>query len=327
MATVEELQAERDAIIANSQERAELIEAGTARSVHLDDPASEFGRSFTTGISEIVGVPTDIVNAMLNAGGLSSDRPLGSGDNIQDVFDELMGYPEGMSREPEGPVQGAAKMLGVTAVMTPLMLAPFLETAMLPQADFEAKQFGDIGKFQGTGMEETVMPADPERGIKAKTITTPTPGHIPRGRAARVAFLLKQIGERGAKFAVDRPAAFIAGETAMALGAGAAGEMAEEAGAGPGVRMGVEIGAGVLSGLVPAAIPRQMRNLYRWGMRNILPMTEAGAELRAAQQMQIRAEDPEEAAAAALRMLDEQGNIKPEFEGMTPARMTGEERL
>ncbi|MCK5644839.1 MAG: hypothetical protein KAJ19_28830 [Gammaproteobacteria bacterium] len=325
MATVEELQAERDTIIANSQERADLVDAGTDRSTHLNDPTAEFGRAFTTGISEIVGVPVDVVNAMLNAGGIGSDRPIGSGDNIQDVLDELMGYPEGMGTEPEGAVQGAGKMLGVTAVMTPAMLAPFMEAAMLPQLDFEQKQFRDIGKFQGSGMEETVMPADPERGIKAKTIKTPTPGHIPRSRAARVAFLLKQIGERGAKFAVDRPAAFIAGETAMALGAGAAGEMAEEAGAGPGTRMGVEVGAGIVSGLVPAAMPRMMRNMYRWGMRNIVPFTEAGAELRAAQQMQIRAEDPEAAAESVLALAARQE--AGEDLGVTPARATGEERL
>lgn len=323
MATVEELQAERDAIIAASQERADLVDAGKERSEHLGDPVTEFGRAYTTGVSEMVGVPVDIVNAMLNAGGLGTDRPIGSGDHIQDVIDELAGYPTGMGTEPEGALQGAAKMLGVTSVMTPVMVAPFLKAAMDP--NFELNQAADIGRFQGTGMEETVMPADPSRGIKSKVIKTPTPGNIPRSRAARVAFLLKQIAERGAKFAVDRPGAFIAGETAMALGAGAAGEMAEEAGAGPGMRVGAEITAGILSGIVPAAIPRLARNMYRWGMRNIVPFTEAGAELRAAQQMQIRAEDPEAAAEAALALAARQE--AGEDLGITPARATGEERL
>ncbi len=304
----EELQAELDEILAGADERTELLEAGAQRAEFLNDPVNEFGHAYTTGISNMLGVPVDIVNTVLNGIGISVDRPLGSGDNIQDVIDELENLPGGLPREPETPLAGAGEMLGAATVITPLMVLPFLDAAMDP--NFEMRQQADIGKFQGTGMEETQFG-------RGKTMRTPSPGHIPRSRAARAAFVLKQIGERAAKFAVERPKTFVAAETAAALASGAAMTATEQAGGGPGTQMAAGVAAGVLAGITPAAIPRIGRNLARWGMRNIFPMTAEGAEFRAAAQMQDRAEDPIAAARAALDAP----------EGITPARATGERRL
>jgi len=302
----EELEAELENIISAANERAEFERTTKERAEFLDDPINEFGHGYTTGISSIVGAPVDVVDAMLNAGGIRTDAPFGSGENIQDVLTELQNMPEGIPMEPQGAVGGAGEGLGVATVMTPLMLAPFMEAAMDP--NFEMKQGQETRAFHG----------GPEG----------SPTRIPRSRAARIAFLLKQVGQEIAHTAVKRPKAFIASEAAAAMGAGAAMQAAEEAGAGQTGQMAAGLGAGTIAGISPSAIPRMVRNAWRWGMKNFNPFRKAGAMPRAAEQMQMRAEDATAAADKLAAAIDpETGQLRPEFEGMTPARIIGEERL
>ena len=311
--TREQMEQELQDILANAEERAQLIEAGKQRADFLDDPVNEFGYNFTVGVSNTLGVPVDAVNAVVNASGLTPDAPFGSGENIQDLFDLVMDVPEGLSREAEGPLAGAGQVIGATAVITPALLAPYLKEAALPQAEFDRLSAQRIGQFQGTGPG--------------------TPGEIPRTKAARALFILKSLQRDAARMAAQNPKTFIAGEVAAAGAAGAAGEMAEESGASPGQRLGVETVAGVVAGTTPAAIPAMARNMYRWGMKNIFPMTREGGELRAAAQMQERAEDPAAAAEQIEAMLIPQRDpetgemISAPMEGVDPARVTGERRL
>lgn len=302
----EELEAELENIVSAAAERAEFKRATEERAKFLDDPANEFGHGFTTGISSIVGAPVDVVDAMLNAGGVKTDAPFGSGESVQDVLAELGGMPEGIPMEPQGIVGGAGEGLGVAAVVTPLMLAPFMEAAMDPNLD--QRQAQETRKFLG-GPEGSAT-------------------RIPRGRAARTAFLLKQVGEKIAETAVKHPKTFVASEAAAAAAAGAAMQAAEQKGAGPQAQMAVGLGAGTVAGLSPAAVPRMLKNAWRWGMKNFNPFRKAGAMPRGAEQMQIRAEDATAAADKLRAAIDpETGQLLPEFEGMTPARIIGEERL
>jgi hypothetical protein len=302
----EELEAELENIVAAAEERAEFTRATEERAKFLDDPLNEFGHGFTTGISSIVGAPVDIVDAMLNAGGLKTDAPFGSGESIQDVLAELQNMPEGIPMEPQGIVGGAGEGLGVAAIVTPLMLAPFMKAAMDPNLD--QRQGEETRKFHGG-----------EKGSATR---------IPRSRAARVAFLLKQVGEKIAQTAVKHPKTFIASEAAASMAAGAGMQAAEERGIGPQGQMAVGLGAGTVAGLSPAAIPRMVKNAWRWGMKHFNPFRKSGAMPRAAEQMQLRAEDATAAADKLAAAIDpETGQLLPEFEGMTPARIIGEERL
>lgn len=302
----EELEAELENIVAAAEERAEFTRATEERAKFLDDPLNEFGHGYTTGISSIVGAPVDIVSAMLNAGGLKTDAPFGSGESIQDVLAELQNMPEGIPMEPQGIVGGAGEGLGVAAVVTPLMLAPFMKAAMDP--NLEQHQAQETRKFHG-GAEGSAT-------------------RIPRSRAARIAFLLKQVGEKIAETAVKHPKTFIASEAAASMAAGAAMKFTEEQGGGPQAQMGVGLAAGTIAGLSPAAIPRMAKNAWRWGMKHFNPFRKSGAQPRAAEQMQLRAEDATAAADKLAAAIDpETGQLRPEFEGMTPARIIGEERL
>lgn len=302
----EELEAELQNIVAAAEERAEFERATKERAEFLDDPVNEFGHGYTTGISSIVGAPVDVVDAMLNAGGIRTDAPFGSGENIQDVLAELQGMPEGIPMEPQGLAGGAGEGLGVATVVTPLMLAPFMEAAMDPNLDMKQ------------GQETRAFYGGPEG----------SPTRIPRSRAARVAFLLKQVGEKVAQTAVKHPKTFIATEAAAAAGAGAAMQAVEERGGGPQAQMAAGLGAGTIAGLSPAALPRMLKNAWRWGMKNFNPWRKAGAMPRGAEQMQMRAEDATAAADKLAAAIDpETGALRPEFEGMTPARIIGEERL
>lgn len=297
----QEMQEEFDAIIANIEERIEVKKAVQNRAEFLDDPANEFMHGAQVGIAQTAGIPVDVVNYFANVFGVQADAPVGSGDNIQDVLALIADMPEGLPDEPEGILGGAGEGIGIAAVMTPAMLAPFIEDAMDP--NFDLNQRAAIGKFQGTGPD--------------------TPGHIPRSRAARMAFALKQIGQNITRTAVKNPKMFAAGELLGAAGAGAAVEYAAGEDASPGVQAGAGMAAGVVGGLMPTAIPRVARNMARWGMRNILPFTQAGAESRAATQMQARTADPE-AAADAVRNIPRGPDGEPI---MTPARATGEDVL
>ncbi len=301
-ANMEDLQAELDQIKANAEERSGLVQAAEDRSKFLDDPVNEFGHGFTMGISNSLGIPVDIVNGMLNAVGIQVDQPLGSGDSIHDVMAELQGYPEGLESEPTTVIEGAGEALGVAAIMTPAMLAPFMDAAFDP--NLTDRQNVEYAKFKGS-----------------------MPNEYPRGRAARAAFLLKQIGQRIAKTAVEQPKTFIASEAAASMAAGAAMEYTEQLGARPAEQMAAGLGAGMIAGLSPSALPRMAKNAWRWGMKNFNPFRESGAMPRAAEQMQLRVEDQPGAAEKVAGMLDETGKIKPEMEGLTPARVTGEERL
>lgn len=276
----------------HGDELAQLQAASDARAQFLDDPANEFGRGMTLGVSNMVGVPVDAVNGILNAVGIEMDAPLGSSDSIQAVFDELGGAPEGLPGEPSTVLEGAGEGIGAAAVITPAILAPYIEMAMDP--NFEMRQQQETVRFKGT-------------------VDAP----IPRGKAARAAFLLRQLGQNIAKTAVEHPKAFIASELAGSAAAGAAMEFAQQEGAGPGGQTAAGVTAGIVAGANPLAIPRMVRNAWRWGMKNFNPWRKAGAEPRAAEQIQIRAEDPEAAAQAALDAP----------EGVTGARASGEERL
>jgi hypothetical protein len=302
----EELEAELASIVGAAEERAEFARATEERGKFLDDPVNEFGHGFTTGISSIVGAPVDVVNSVLNAAGIKTDAPLGSGENIQDVLAELGDMPEGIPMEPQGIIGGAGEGLAVAGVMTPLMLAPFIKDAMDP--NFEQRQAQETRQFHG----------GPEGSAS----------RIPRSRAARAAFLLKQVGQKIAETAVKHPKTFVASEAAAAMGAGAAMQLAEEKGVGPQGQMAVGLGAGTAAGLSPAAIPRMAKNAWRWGMKHFNPWRKSGAMPRAAEQMQLRAEDATAAADKLAAAIDpETGQLRPEFEGMTPARIIGEERL
>lgn len=302
-ASMESMQAELDQIKASAEERAGLIKAGEDRAEFLDDPVNEFGHGITMGISNSLGIPVDVVNGVLNAVGIQVDAPLGSSDSIHDVMAEISGFPEGLEQEPTTIIEGGAEALGVAAVMTPAMLAPFMDAAFDP--NLTDRQNAEYAKFKGS-----------------------MPNEYPRGRAARAAFLLKQIGERIAKTAVENPKTFVASEAAAAFASGAAMEAAEQQGAGPGTMMAAGLGAGVVAGLSPSALPRMAKNAWRWGMKHFNPFRESGAMPRAQEQMQLRAEDPEGAAALVDDMIDPNtGKLKPEYEGLTPARVTGEERL
>lgn len=302
----EELEAELQNIVAAAEERAEFTRATEERARFLDDPVNEFGHGYTTGISSIVGAPVDVVSGVLNAAGIKTDAPFGGGESVQDVLAELGGMPEGIPMEPQGIIGGAAEGLGVATVMTPAMLAPFMEAAMDPNLDMRQ------------GQETRAFYGGPEGSAT----------RIPRGRAARAAFLLKQVGEKIAETAVKHPKTFVATEAAAAMGAGAAMQAAEEAGAGPSGQMAAGLGAGTVAGLSPAALPRILKNAWRWGMKNFNPFRKAGAMPRAAEQMQLRAEDATAAADKLAAAIDpETGQLLPEFEGMTPARIIGEERL
>jgi hypothetical protein len=293
----DELEALRQQYIAESAERERLFLAAQRRAEHLDSPFEEFGHGVTLGISNSVGIPVDAVSAILNAAGIDVSSALGSGDSIYDVMEELGAVPEDLPRDAIGPVGTAGEFTGIATVVTPLMLAPFLKMAMDP--DFEAKQFSETIRFGGTAPEGQA-------------------GHIPRSRAARAAFVMRQIGQNIARSAVKSPKTFIAAETAGAIGAGLLTGAAEEAGASP----AVQVGAGVIGGVVPSAavsaIPRALTSAWRWGMRNMLPFSESGGLARISGQTQARTESVDRAIGA----LD-----KGVPEGVTPARAIGEERL
>lgn len=294
--TAEEIQAELDAIRENAEERAQLELAAKQRSEFLDDPANEFGRGITVGIANSAGIPVDVANALMNAVGIQSDAPLGSSDSIYDVLNELgMQAPEGIPLEPTTVLEGAGEGIGAAAVITPAMLAPFMEMAMDPQ--FEARQAAETRAFLG-GPE-----GDPTR--------------IPRGKAARAAFLMKQLGQRIARTAVENPKTFIAAETAAAGAAGAAMEKVEQMGGSPSAQMTAGLGAGTIASVSPTAWPRIVRNAARWGMKHFNPFRASGAEPRAAEQIQMRASNAEEAAEAGLAAP----------EGVTPARASGQDQL
>jgi len=304
-ATEQDVQAQIDEIAARANERAKLVEATKSRAKFLDDPLNEFGHGIQLGIANSAGIPVDAVNALLNAAGIRADAPVGSSDSIQDVMGEFANFPEDLPDEPTGLLSGAGEGVGAAMVLTPAMMAPFMKAAMDP--DFEINQEFDTKKFYG-GAE-----GDASR--------------IPRSRAARAAFLMKQLGQRIARTAVKNPKTFVASELLAAGAAGAAMEQAEQMGGGPGVQMGSGLAAGIVAGISPTALPRIWNNASRWGMKNFAPFSEAGARPRAAEQMQLRAEDAEGSAEVVRRMLDEEGNVLPEFEGLTPARVTGEKRL
>lgn len=294
------LEEQRTEALARAQAKEVALDAAENRAKNLNSPTKEFEHGAAVGIAKTLGMPVDAVNGILTAAGFPTDAPLGSGDNIMDVFAELGVVPEDMPLEPSGVAGGAGEGVAMTLALTPAMLYPFMDAAGLSEGQFARKQQQDATKFFG--------PDGPPDKVRSKH---------PRSRAARVAFLLKQMGEQAAKTAVDNPKAFLAVETLAGGAAGAAGAAAREEGASPGVQMAAEVGAGVGSALTLQGIPRGVRSMYRWGMSNLAPMTEAGGMFRAARQTQARAEAPE---IAAQRALDAP-------EGVTPAQATEDPRL
>ena len=128
---------------------------------------------------------------------------------------------------------------------------------------------------------------------------------------------LVEAGREMLKMAQTRPGAFYAAEAAGAGTAGAAAHMAQDEGAGPMGQSLAALAGGVLGGTTPAGIASLGRGARAWALKNLLPMTRKGGQMRAAQQMQARASDPDAAALAA----------RDGPEGVSPARRTGDERL
>jgi hypothetical protein len=241
------------------------------------------------------GIPVDAANAIMNAAGIQSDAPFGSGDSIMDLMEFVGAAPEDSPDEPVGPLGRSGEAVGMAAVITPAMLAPFIEMAMDP--NFETRQAQQTRAFYG-GPEDS-------------------PTRIPRSRAARAAFLMKQLGQQITRTAVENPKLFAASELAGSAAAGYAMGKVEEGGGTPTQQTVAGLGAGVGSSLTVAGLPRGLMNMWRWGMRNAFPFTEAGGSARAAAQVQARTENIPGAVAA----IDE---APP---GVTPARATGEQRL
>lgn len=291
----DEADIERQAAMAEAAEREREYLASQQRAEQLDEPMEEFGHGAMLGITNTLGIPADAANAILNAVGIQTDAPMGGGESIQDVMEFIGAMPEDSPEHPVGPTGRAGEALGMATVMTPAMLAPFIEMAMDP--NFEMRQGNQTRAFHG----------GPEG----------SPTRIPRSRAAKAAFLMKQLGQQITRTAVDNPKMFVAAEAAGALGSGYAMGKVEEADGSPAQQMVAGVAAGVGASLTVSGLPRGLVNMWRWGMRNLAPFTEAGGSARAAAQVQARTED----IPAAVAAIDD---APP---GVTPARATGERRL
>ena len=281
------LEQQKAEALALARQKAVNLDRVEQRAENLNSPLKEFEHGAAVGIARTLGMPVDAVSGILTAAGFPTNAPLGSGDNIMDVFAALGIVPEDMPLESTSPAAGAGEYVAGALIMTPAMLYPFMEAA-----------------------------ADPNWDLR-KANQTAEHVRVPRSRAAKAAFLIRQLGEAAAKTAVENPKAFLATELAVAGLTGAAGEKLEEAGATPGQRMAGEVATGIASTLTLSGIPRALKSMARWSMANLAPMTEAGGQVRAAAQMQRRAED---AATAAQRVADAPS-------GVSPARATEDPRL
>lgn len=114
--------------------------------------------------------------------------------------------------------------------------------------------------------------------------------------------------------AAQRPGVSAAAELAGGFGAGAAMGAAPDD---PTSQALAGLGGGLAGAMTPVAVAGATQGVGRRAMETLAPFTETGGRLRAARQMQARAEDPEAAARAVL-----QGEP-----GVSPARRTGEQRL
>ena len=95
----------RQTAMAEAAERERLYLDSQRRAEQLDTPSEEFGHGLALGISNTIGIPVDATNALLNAAGIQSDAPLGSGESIYDVMEALGAAP---ADSPDQPLQQPA---------------------------------------------------------------------------------------------------------------------------------------------------------------------------------------------------------------------------
>lgn len=166
--------------------------------------------------------------------------------------------------------------------------------------------------FRGLGM--SAFPAAAATKAMASTGFRTTTGLMSREKG--VTGFAGKVGTELAESASKAPGRMLAGEAGAAFGAGAARESVPEEY--PLTRQTAEIAGGVLGGGItdaPRALVRGGRKLAEE-----LPFFPGpGAEMRAARQLQARADDP---SAAAQKIKDWSGPG-----GVTPARITGQPRL
>ncbi len=307
----------RQDILSLAERRATMLDSAEQRASMLDTPAGEFGSGVVYGISQSLGIPVDAVNAVLNGAGFGADEVPGGGDSIQDLMATLGVEPRDMP-EPKGGVQVAGEWVGTGAVMAPAMLLPFVKAAGDP--NFHENRFKDRMAI------ESPSPATEGPRQRAR----------PRGgRVARVAQIFKFLGEDIAKYALEHPIQFAAGEIVGSAAAGYTLRELDEAGASTGEQLLASTVVGVVGGVTPTAVPAIGRRAYRWGMMNIFPGSKTGGRMRAAQQTQNRAEDIDAAVAKLDEFLGDmpEGGWPEDFipegwpEGVTPAQLLGEQRL
>ncbi len=288
------LEEQREAAIQRAQERMDALDLSQRRAEALDSPGERFEHGVAVGIAESLGLPVDAVQMILEAGAFPTNAPLGSGDNIMDVMEELGVIMEDAPRTTVGPEGAAGTAVGGTLVLTPAMIYPFLEIAGDP--NFQSRQMQDYMRFHGT-----------------------EDAPIPRNRAQRVAFALRQMGEQITRTAIENPKTFLATELG---GAGASGYVVgamQEAGAPPEAQMTAGVATAVPVSFSIAGIPRGVQSMVRWGMKNAFPWTEAGGQYRSAAQIQARSENPELEADQILResLGIEPSDLPPNFDRMS----------
>lgn len=243
----------------------------------------------------------------------------------QPVFDAVLDFNQGFLRNIPMP-QGARDFLARHGITHAQEREGLLPAAMRGVGDATFWAGGGLAALQARAAAALPRAAQgtPEALRQAqRSIVELSAAAQPA--APGVPAALERAGRQVVDAAARRPGAFWASEIAAGMGAGAGQELGREAaddmevdGVG---RAALETGGALLGGMLPTATPRMLARgatqAYDAALQHVLPFTPAGGRLRAAQQMQRRAADPEAAAQAALDAP----------EGVTPARATGDEGL